>query len=133
MHVVPPPMIGIYIPSGPDVEIDDSQFTYGLKQSKPRESDARSSDFNSCKSNSSEETLKSMPEPVVNEPKVVSQPKFWFDAPIIEEYESDSDDEHVSLPIKDVLLLLLHSYNVHMILNILLLKFHNSIHAHFLF
>ncbi|GJT89108.1 putative ribonuclease H-like domain-containing protein [Tanacetum coccineum] len=101
MHAVPPPMTGIYIPSGPDVEIDESQFTYGPKQSKPSESDARSSDFNSCESNSSEETLKSMPEPVVNEPKVVSQPKVWSDAPIIEEYESDSDDEHVSLPTKE--------------------------------
>ncbi|GKA76312.1 ribonuclease H-like domain-containing protein [Tanacetum coccineum] len=48
MHAVPPPMIGIYIPSGPDKEIDDSQFTYGPKQSKPSESDAMSSDFNSC-------------------------------------------------------------------------------------
>ncbi|GJT33872.1 putative ribonuclease H-like domain-containing protein [Tanacetum coccineum] len=48
-----------------------------------------------------EETLTSMPEPVVNEPKVVSQPKVWSDAPIIEEYESDSDDEHVSLPQKN--------------------------------
>ncbi|GJR79484.1 putative ribonuclease H-like domain-containing protein [Tanacetum coccineum] len=46
MHAVPPPMTGIYIPSGPDKEIDDSQFTYGPKQSKPSESDARSSDFN---------------------------------------------------------------------------------------
>ncbi|GKE03359.1 ribonuclease H-like domain-containing protein, partial [Tanacetum coccineum] len=70
MHAVPPPMTGIYIPSGTDVEIDESQFTYGPKQSKPSESDARSSDFNSCESNSSEETLKTMPEPVVNEPKV---------------------------------------------------------------
>ncbi|GKD08653.1 putative ribonuclease H-like domain-containing protein [Tanacetum coccineum] len=42
-----------------------------------------------------------MPESVVNEPKVVSQPKVWTDAPIIEEYESDSDDEHVSLPSKE--------------------------------
>ncbi|GJW82560.1 putative ribonuclease H-like domain-containing protein [Tanacetum coccineum] len=42
-----------------DVEIDESQFTYGPKQSKPSESDARSSDFNSCESTSSEETLKS--------------------------------------------------------------------------
>ncbi|GJT43658.1 hypothetical protein Tco_0952373 [Tanacetum coccineum] len=101
VHAVPPLMTGIYIPSGPDVEIVESQFTYGPKQSKPSESDARSSDFNSCESNSSEETLKSMPEPVVNEPKVVSQPKVWSDAPIIEEYESDSDDEHVSLPTKE--------------------------------
>ncbi|GJR57922.1 ribonuclease H-like domain-containing protein [Tanacetum coccineum] len=101
MHAVPPPMTGIYIPSGPHVEIDESQFTYGPKQSKPSESDARSSDFNSCESNSSEEILKSILEPVVNEPKVVSQPKVWSDAPIIEEYESDSDDEHVSLPTKE--------------------------------
>ncbi|GKE78361.1 hypothetical protein Tco_1544481 [Tanacetum coccineum] len=42
-----------------------------------------------------------MPEPVVNESNVVSQPKVWSDAPIIEEYESDSDDDHVSLPIKE--------------------------------
>ncbi|GJZ75048.1 putative ribonuclease H-like domain-containing protein [Tanacetum coccineum] len=48
-----------------------------------------------------EETHESMPEPVVNEPKVVSQPKVWSDAPIIEEYESDSDDEHVSVPSKE--------------------------------
>ncbi|GJR75281.1 ribonuclease H-like domain-containing protein [Tanacetum coccineum] len=79
MHAVPPPMTGIYIPSRPDKEIDDSQFTYGPN----------------------EETLESMPEPVVNESKVVSQPKVWSDAPIIEEYESDSDDEHVSLPTKE--------------------------------
>ncbi|GKA49261.1 hypothetical protein Tco_0742219, partial [Tanacetum coccineum] len=70
MHVVPPPMTRIYIPSGPDKEIDDSQFTYGPKQSKPSESDARSSDFNSCESNPSKETHESMHESVVNEPKV---------------------------------------------------------------
>ncbi|GJT89959.1 putative ribonuclease H-like domain-containing protein [Tanacetum coccineum] len=101
MHAVPHPMTGIYIPSGPDKEIDDSQFTYGPKQSKPSESDARSSDINTCESNCSEETHESMPEPVVNEPKVVSQPKVWSDAPIIEEYESDSEDEHVFLPTKE--------------------------------
>ncbi|GKB55556.1 putative ribonuclease H-like domain-containing protein [Tanacetum coccineum] len=49
----------------------------------------------------SEETHESMPEPVVNEPKVVSQHKVWSDAPIIEEYESDSGDKHVSLPTKE--------------------------------
>ncbi|GJU56084.1 hypothetical protein Tco_1229798 [Tanacetum coccineum] len=68
MHAVPPPMTGIYIPYGPDKEIDDSQFTYGPKQYKPSESDTRSSDFNSCESNCSEETHESMPEPVVNKP-----------------------------------------------------------------
>ncbi|GJX12800.1 ribonuclease H-like domain-containing protein [Tanacetum coccineum] len=61
----------------------------------------RSSDFNSCESNSSEETLECMPELVVNEPKVVGQPKVWIDAPIIEEYESDSDDDCVSIPLKE--------------------------------
>ncbi|GKF23911.1 ribonuclease H-like domain-containing protein, partial [Tanacetum coccineum] len=59
------------------------------------------SDFNSCESNSSVETLESVPEPVVIEPKVVSQPKVWSDAPIIEEYESDSDDEYVVQPSKE--------------------------------
>ncbi|GKG21449.1 hypothetical protein Tco_0384044, partial [Tanacetum coccineum] len=90
MHAVPPPMTGIYIPSGPDKDIDNSKFTYGPKQSKPSESDARNSDFNSYESNCSEETHESTPVPVDNEPTVVSQPKFWNDAPIIEEYESDS-------------------------------------------
>ncbi|GJZ27010.1 hypothetical protein Tco_0571263, partial [Tanacetum coccineum] len=65
MHVVPPLMTGICIPSGPDKEIDNSQFTYGLKKSKTSESNTRSSDFNSCESNCSEETHESMPEPVV--------------------------------------------------------------------
>ncbi|GJR18199.1 hypothetical protein Tco_0966726 [Tanacetum coccineum] len=57
MHAVPPPMIRNYMPLGLDRE-----------------------------SNPSVETLESMPEPVVVEPKVVSQPKVWSDAPIIEEY-----------------------------------------------
>ncbi|GJZ82287.1 hypothetical protein Tco_0647460 [Tanacetum coccineum] len=39
-------------------------------------------------------TLESVPEPVVIKPKVVSQPKVWSDAPMIEEYESNSDDEY---------------------------------------
>ncbi|GKC34276.1 hypothetical protein Tco_1046660 [Tanacetum coccineum] len=71
MHVVPPPVTRTFIPSGPDREIDD------------------------------EETLESMPQLVVNEPKVVSQPKVWSDAPIIEEYESNSDDDCVSTPSKE--------------------------------
>ncbi|GKC73488.1 hypothetical protein Tco_1119371, partial [Tanacetum coccineum] len=62
MHDVPPPMTRIYIPSGPDVEIDESHV----------------------------ETNESVPKPVANEPKAVSDPKVWYDAPIIEEYESDS-------------------------------------------
>ncbi|GKE77474.1 hypothetical protein Tco_1543594, partial [Tanacetum coccineum] len=73
MHAVPPPMIGNYMPSGPDREVDDSIT----------------------------ETRESTPEQVVVEPNVVSQPKVWPDAPIIEEYESDSDDEYVIQPLKE--------------------------------
>ncbi|GKA46467.1 integrase, catalytic region, zinc finger, CCHC-type containing protein [Tanacetum coccineum] len=40
-------------------------------------------------------------EPVVNESNVECQPKVWSDAPIIEEYESDSEDEYVSIPTKE--------------------------------
>ncbi|GJS99960.1 ribonuclease H-like domain-containing protein [Tanacetum coccineum] len=75
MHAVPPPMTRNYMPSGPDIEIDYSKFTY--------------------------ETLESVLELVVNEPNVVSQPKVWSDAPIIEEYESDSDDDCVFTPSKE--------------------------------
>nr|GEX58670.1 ribonuclease H-like domain-containing protein [Tanacetum cinerariifolium] len=71
MHAVPPPMTGIYMPPRSNVAIDDV------------------------------ETLESVPKPVANEPKVVSKPKVWSDAPIIEEYESDSDDEHVTIPLKE--------------------------------
>ncbi|GJZ82906.1 putative ribonuclease H-like domain-containing protein, partial [Tanacetum coccineum] len=39
-------------------------------------------------------------EPVVNESNVGVQPKVWSDAPIIEEYESDSDDENVTVQTK---------------------------------
>ncbi|GJU59880.1 putative ribonuclease H-like domain-containing protein [Tanacetum coccineum] len=88
-------------------DIEDSpvndRYAEGMHaQSKTSESDARSSDFNSCESNSSDETLKSMPEPVVNEPNVVSQPKVWSDAPIIEEYESDNYDNCVTTTSKDL-------------------------------
>ncbi|GJU08149.1 ribonuclease H-like domain-containing protein [Tanacetum coccineum] len=78
MHAFPPLMTGNYMPSGPDREVNDSMFTYGPNK-----------------------TLKSVPEPVVVEPKVVSQPKVWSDAPIIEEYESDSNDESVIQPSKE--------------------------------
>ncbi|GJT09263.1 putative ribonuclease H-like domain-containing protein [Tanacetum coccineum] len=35
MQAVPPPMTGNYLPSGPDIEIDDSQYTYGPRKSQP--------------------------------------------------------------------------------------------------
>ncbi|GKC80239.1 ribonuclease H-like domain-containing protein, partial [Tanacetum coccineum] len=42
MHVVPPPMTGNYMPSGPDIEVDYSQFTYDPKQTQPSESESQS-------------------------------------------------------------------------------------------
>ncbi|GKA18987.1 putative ribonuclease H-like domain-containing protein [Tanacetum coccineum] len=68
-----------------------------------RSSDAEDSpvDYVSCESNSSVETLESVPKPAVTEPKSVNKPKVWSDAPIIEEYESDSDDEYVIKPSKE--------------------------------
>ncbi|GJS81041.1 retrovirus-related pol polyprotein from transposon TNT 1-94 [Tanacetum coccineum] len=68
MHAVPPPMTGIYMPSKSDFGIDESKFTYGPKQSKTSESDAKTSDTASCESNSSVETSDSVPKPAVNEP-----------------------------------------------------------------
>ncbi|GJS89866.1 ribonuclease H-like domain-containing protein [Tanacetum coccineum] len=101
MHVVPPPMTGNYMPSGPDIEIDYSKFTYGPKQTQPSESETQTSDIDTCESNISTEPPELVSEPVVNESNVESQPKVWSDAPIIEEYESDSKDEYVSLPTKE--------------------------------
>nr|GFA40739.1 hypothetical protein [Tanacetum cinerariifolium] len=96
IHAVPPLMTGNYMPSGPDVEIEYSKFTYGLKQTLVDESDSKPSDYASYESDSSVETTTSMPTPVKNAPKVICEPKVWNDAPIIEEYESDSDDDSVS-------------------------------------
>nr|GEU83839.1 hypothetical protein [Tanacetum cinerariifolium] len=96
MHAVPPPMTGNYMPSGPDVDIDYSKFTYGLKQPSADESDSKPSEYASCKSDSSVEPSPSVPELVENESQVVCEPKVWTDAPIIEEYESDSDDDSMS-------------------------------------
>nr|GEZ00007.1 hypothetical protein [Tanacetum cinerariifolium] len=65
-------------------------------ESTTSESDAKTSNLDSCDSSSSKETLETVPAPVKSKPKVVNKPKVWSDAPIIEEYESDSDDEYVS-------------------------------------
>ncbi|GKE85566.1 hypothetical protein Tco_1559308, partial [Tanacetum coccineum] len=93
MHAVLPPMTGNYMPSEPDVEIDYSQFTYGPKQTQPSESETQASEFDTCESNISTETPELVSEPVVNESNVACQPKVWYDAPIIEEYETDSEDD----------------------------------------
>ncbi|GJS70320.1 hypothetical protein Tco_0703161 [Tanacetum coccineum] len=100
MHDVPPPMTGNYMPSGPDIEVDYSQFTYGPKQTQPSESESQSSEFDTCESNISTEPSELVSELVVNKSNVECQPKVWSDAPIIEEYESDSEDECVSIPTK---------------------------------
>nr|GEV28491.1 putative ribonuclease H-like domain-containing protein [Tanacetum cinerariifolium] len=96
MHAVPLPMTGNYMPFGPDVEIDYSKFTYGLKQTSADESDSKPSEYASCESDSSVETSTSMLELVENASKVVCEHKVWTDAPIIEEYESDGDNDSVS-------------------------------------
>ncbi|GKA14839.1 ribonuclease H-like domain-containing protein [Tanacetum coccineum] len=70
MHAVPPPMIGNYMPSGPDIEIDYSKFTYGPKQTQPSESETQTSDIDTCESNISTEPPELVSEPVVNESNV---------------------------------------------------------------
>ncbi|GJV96355.1 putative ribonuclease H-like domain-containing protein [Tanacetum coccineum] len=100
MHVVPPPMTGNYMPSRPEMEVDYSQFTYGPKQTQPSKSKSQSSEFDTCESNISTEPSELVSELVVNESNVECQPKVWSDAPIIEEYESNSEDEYVSIPTK---------------------------------
>nr|GEY91019.1 hypothetical protein [Tanacetum cinerariifolium] len=95
MHAVPPLMTGIYMPPKSDFGIDESKFTYGPKQSKTSESNVKTNNLNSSESNSSEETLEFVPKPDKSKSKAVSEPKVWSDAPIIEEYKSENDDEYV--------------------------------------
>ncbi|GJR21625.1 hypothetical protein Tco_0970152 [Tanacetum coccineum] len=76
MHAIPPPMIGNYMPSRPDIEIDYSQFTYGPKQTQPSESESQTSEFDTCESN-----ISTKPSELV--------------------YESESEDEYVSIPTKE--------------------------------
>ncbi|GKA71762.1 ribonuclease H-like domain-containing protein [Tanacetum coccineum] len=68
----------------------------GMHASQPSESETQTSDFDTCESECSVQTHASLLEPNVIEPKVVDQPKVWSDALIIEECESDSENEHVS-------------------------------------
>nr|GEX88201.1 hypothetical protein [Tanacetum cinerariifolium] len=70
-----------------DDSVEITAYTLALK---------KTSENATCKSDSGIETTTSMPAPVEEAPKVVSEPKVWTDAPIIEEYESDSDDDSVS-------------------------------------
>nr|GEY55126.1 ribonuclease H-like domain-containing protein [Tanacetum cinerariifolium] len=95
MNAVPSPITGNYMPSRPDVEIDYSNLTYGPKQTLADESDSKPNEYASCESDSSVETSTFMPEPVEKASKVVCEPKVWTVAPIIEEYDSDSDNDLV--------------------------------------
>ncbi|GJZ27566.1 hypothetical protein Tco_0571819, partial [Tanacetum coccineum] len=85
MHAVPPLMTGNYMPSGPEIEIDYSQFTYGPKQTQPSEFESQSSDSDTCDSNISTEPSEFVSEPMVNESNVECQSKVLSNAPIIEE------------------------------------------------
>ncbi|GJV97774.1 putative ribonuclease H-like domain-containing protein [Tanacetum coccineum] len=79
---------------------DDSQYTYGPEKTQPSESESQTTELDTCNSNISTEPSELVSEPVVNESNIEVQPKVWSDAPIIEEYESDSDDEYVSVQTK---------------------------------
>ncbi|GKF81172.1 hypothetical protein Tco_0239774 [Tanacetum coccineum] len=85
MHAVPPPMTGNYMPSGPDIEVDYSQVTYGPKQTQPSKSESQTSEFDTCESNICTKPSELVSEPVVNESNIECQPKVWSDAPIIED------------------------------------------------
>nr|GFC74409.1 hypothetical protein [Tanacetum cinerariifolium] len=96
MYALPPLMTRNYMPPKSNFGIDESNFTYGPKQSTTSEYDAKTSNIDSCDSSSSKETLQTVPKPVKSKPKVVNEPKVWSDASIIKKYELDSDDEYMS-------------------------------------
>ncbi|GJS31538.1 putative ribonuclease H-like domain-containing protein [Tanacetum coccineum] len=71
MHAVPPPMTGNYMPSGPDIEIDYSQFTYGPKQSLTSKSESQSSEVDTYESNISTKPTELVSEPYESDVKMV--------------------------------------------------------------
>ncbi|GKF58159.1 hypothetical protein Tco_0171696, partial [Tanacetum coccineum] len=82
------------------VEIDDSKYTYGPEKTRPSEPEPQTHELDASDSNISTETSELVFEPVVNETHIEVLPKVWSDAPIIEEYKSDSDDENVTMQTK---------------------------------
>ncbi|GKC27933.1 ribonuclease H-like domain-containing protein [Tanacetum coccineum] len=99
--------LGNYMPTPVHVEIDESHFSYGQKQTNISETssenvetcesngdesnESENNNFDSCESNFSVSTLESASETVVeSEPNVVMS-KVWTDAPIIEEVDSDNN------------------------------------------
>ncbi|GJY62748.1 hypothetical protein Tco_0464208 [Tanacetum coccineum] len=106
------PLEGNYMPTPVHVEIDESQFSYGQKQTNISETssenvetyesngdesnESENNNFDSCKSNFSVSPLESASETVVESKPNVVMSKVWTDAPIIEEV--DSDNEYVVTP-----------------------------------
>nr|GEX17865.1 hypothetical protein [Tanacetum cinerariifolium] len=84
--------------SGGDLEDSpvNDRFADGMHATLADESDSKPSEYASCESDSSVETSTSITKPVENASKVVCEPNVCTDAPIIEEYESDSDNDSVS-------------------------------------
>nr|GEU65650.1 hypothetical protein [Tanacetum cinerariifolium] len=78
-----------------DTPVND-KYAKGMHATSVDESYAKTSKNATCESDTSVETTTSMPATVEDALKVVSEPKVWIDAHIIEEYESDSDDDSVS-------------------------------------
>ncbi|GKF85317.1 hypothetical protein Tco_0250215, partial [Tanacetum coccineum] len=98
MHGVPPPMTGNYMPTPVHVEIDESQFSYGRKQTNIGETssenvetcesnESENNNFDSCESNFSVSTFESASETVVESKPNVVMSKVWTYAPIIEEVD----------------------------------------------
>ncbi|GJX97386.1 hypothetical protein Tco_0353184 [Tanacetum coccineum] len=69
MKAVPPPFSSNYIPLSDPTDLDESQMTYGPKQTHTSDSEPKTSDLDSCESNSSVESLESMPKHVIIKPK----------------------------------------------------------------
>ncbi|GKB67408.1 ribonuclease H-like domain-containing protein [Tanacetum coccineum] len=67
MQAVPPPMTGNYMPSGPDIEIDDSQYTYGPEKTQTSEPETQTIGLDTCDSTISVEPSGLMSEPIVND------------------------------------------------------------------
>nr|GEW66931.1 ribonuclease H-like domain-containing protein [Tanacetum cinerariifolium] len=87
----------VFINKASDLEdtcVND-RYADGMHATLVDESDSKPSEYASCESDSSVETTTSMPQPVEKTSKVVCEPKVWNDAPIIEECESDSDNDSV--------------------------------------
>ncbi|GJT87492.1 putative ribonuclease H-like domain-containing protein [Tanacetum coccineum] len=79
-HAVPPPYTGNYMPPRADLSfagLDDSVYKFSVSESMAKTNETESN----------EEKLKTISEPVVIKPKVFN------DAPLIKEWDSDSDDE----------------------------------------